>query len=64
MKIISLIALFLCLAATSSAALNLKQLETEASHGRVTPTEADLISIFESYGYNAHTDSERFMMFV
>lgn len=64
MKVTISIVLLLCLAASCSAALNLKQLETEISHGRVIPTEADLLTIFKSYGYNAHAESERFMMFV
>lgn len=65
MKVTISIALLLCLVATCSAtAFNLKQLETDISHGRVNPTQADLANIFKSYGYNAHADSERFMMFV
>lgn len=66
MKVIISITLLVCLAAVtcSAAALNLKQLQHEISHGRVNATETDLINIFRSYGYNVKTDGERFRMFV
>lgn len=62
MKTQILLAIVLVLCTVGCFARNVN-LEREISSGRMNATEADLLMIFKSYGYQPNPKSERFALF-